>query len=216
MRTPAVRGLMVAGVMGAMVVGGVAAPASASTNDPSCFVAAINTARGSAGVASLATNAALALIAQTWSGSMAAVGQISHNLNLPNLAPSNWIALGENVGVGPSCDSLAQAFMNSPEHKANIMNPAYSSVGVGVVITADGTVYVTEDFMGTGSPAPAPAPKPAPAPVTPPAPAPSHTTPPAPVPVPVVVHTTAPAPKPAPKPAPVTPAGGGGGGGGGG
>ena len=203
MKTGAIRGLLVIGVMGATLGAGVLngiTPAFASTNDPSCFVAAINAARGSDGVGALATNPALAVIAQAWSGSMAAAGQISHNLNLPNVAPSTWMALGENVGVGPSCDALAQAFMNSPEHKANILNPAYSSVGVGVVVTADGTVYVTEDFMGTANPAPAPAPvhttSPVPAAVhtTPPAPAPVHTT----SPVPAVVHTVVPAPAPVP------------------
>ena len=211
MKTGAIRGLLVIGVMGATlgaaVLNGIT-PAFASTNDPSCFVAAINAARGSDGVGALATNPALAVIAQAWSGSMAAAGQISHNLNLPNVAPSTWMALGENVGVGPSCDALAQAFMNSPEHKANILNPAYSSVGVGVVITADGTVYVTEDFMGTANPAPAAVhttpPAPAPVHTTNPAPAAVHTTPPAPAPVhttspvPAAVHTVVPAPAPVP------------------
>ena len=41
--------------------------------------------------------------------------------------------------------------MNSPEHRKNILNSAFTTVGVGVVDSPDGTVWVTEDFMGTGA-----------------------------------------------------------------
>src|SRR5207249_6003284 len=59
----------------------------------------------------------------------------------------NWWAAGENVGMGPSCSSIQDAFMSSPGHKANILDRDYNQVGVGVSVK-DGTIYVTVDFAG--------------------------------------------------------------------
>jgi hypothetical protein len=204
---------MIAGTMGAFALHGLV-PAFAGTADQeSCFVSAINSARASAGVASLSVQGDLLAIARSWSQTMANAGSISHNPNLANVAPSNWQNLGENVGVGPSCDSLAQAFMNSPEHRKNILDPAFSTVGVGVVDSADGTIWVTEDFMGTGAAAvPVVAHVPAPVvsvtPLAPnvvvAAPAPTHVAPPAPAksaPAPLPSHVAA-VEKPAPLPTP--------------
>lgn len=212
MRHAAYRSLLLVTAIGAVAVHGLLPAAASTIDEESCFVSAINSARASAGVGSLGVNGALVTMARTWSATMAAAGYIYHNPNLTTLAPSNWLNLGENVGVGPTCDALAQAFMNSPEHRANILDPAFSSVGVGVVDTADGTIYVTEDFMGTGA-VPAPVvtvPVPAPV-VTAPAPVATHAAP-APVathaaPAPAATHAAAPAPKPVVStPAPSTPA----------
>ena len=214
-----IRALLTVGAMGAVVAQGMSmSPASATGSEESCFTSAINSARSAAGVAPLAVNGDLLGIARPWSQTMASAGHIFHNTNLANVAPSNWMNLGENVGMGPTCDSIAQAFMNSPEHKRNILDPAFSTVGVGVVDAADGTIFVTEDFMGAPAPAPAPAPKPVVQPVatTPvpkaPAPAPAAPAPvskapaAAPAPSPKVVAAKAPVKAAAPAPAPaVTP-----------
>ena len=41
---------------------------------------------------------------------------------------------------------MHQAFMNSPEHRKNILDPKFDSVGVAIV-TSDTTIFVTEVFM---------------------------------------------------------------------
>jgi Cysteine-rich secretory protein family len=149
---------MIAGTVGALALHG-PVPASASpTGDESCFLSAINAARTAAGAAPLSVQGDLLRIARSWSQTMATAGQLFHDSNLSKLAPSRWLALGENVGAGPTCDSIAQAFMNSTEHRRNILDPAFTTVGVGVVDAADGTVWVTEDFMGTGATLPVPVP----------------------------------------------------------
>jgi hypothetical protein len=202
---------MIAGTMGAVALQGIVPASAANAGAESCFVSAINAARSSAGVAPVGTNGDLLGVARVWSGTMATAGHIFHNTAIANLAPSTWESLGENVGVGPTCTAISQAFMNSPEHRRNILDPSYSSVGVGVVDAAGGVMYVTEDFMGTGGPsaqiahAPAPvkaAPAPAPAKAAPaPAPAPVKAAP-APVAVPKTATKAAPAPAPKPTPAP--------------
>src|SRR5204862_1717148 len=53
---------------------------------------------------------------------------------------------GENVGVGPNVDSLEDAFMNSPEHRANILDSDYTEIGIGTAVGKDGRLYVTQDF----------------------------------------------------------------------
>ncbi|HMC05600.1 MAG TPA: CAP domain-containing protein [Actinomycetota bacterium] len=146
----AVRSLLIAGAVGAVALHGFVPASASSAGDESCFLSAINAARSAAGAAPLAIQGDLLRISRVWSQTMATAAQLYHDPNLTKLAPSNWQALGENVGTGPTCDSLAQAFMNSPEHRRNILDPAFTTVGVGVVDSADGTVWVTEDFMGTG------------------------------------------------------------------
>ena len=56
----------------------------------------------------------------------------------------NWRAWGENVGVGPTPQSVEAAFMASPPHRANILGN-FTHMGVGVVI-ANGRIWVTERF----------------------------------------------------------------------
>jgi cell division septation protein DedD len=211
-----VRSLLIAGTLGAVALQSVVPASAANAGEESCFVSALNAARSSAGVAPLGINGDLLGIARAWSGTMARAGHIFHNTAIANVAPSNWQSLGENVGVGPTCGDIAQALMASPEHRRNILDPSYTSVGVGVVDAAGGVMYVTEDFMGTDgiSPqvvhVPAPAPAPAPVKATPapvkaaPAPAPAPVKA-APVPAPAAKATGAPAPAkaaPAPRPSP--------------
>jgi uncharacterized protein YkwD len=59
------------------------------------------------------------------------------------------VATGAGGGFG-SADEIAEKavaeLMNSPEHKRNILNPDYGREGVGVKITADDHIYLTQDF----------------------------------------------------------------------
>lgn len=54
-------------------------------------------------------------------------------------------AQGENVDLNQSIAGAQGALMQSPPHRANILDPDYDAVGVGV-IRAGGNVWVTEDF----------------------------------------------------------------------
>ena len=158
-----------------MVALGVAHPTAASAADAGTeaqFVASINSIRAQHGVAPLAVYGELTGIARDWSDQMAANGAISHNPNYSSEVSANWSKLGENVGVGYSEQDLMTAFVNSPAHYKNIVDPAYNYIGVGVSYGSDGKMYTTHDFMELDSaPAPQPDPTPAPAPRADPAPA---------------------------------------------
>jgi uncharacterized protein YkwD len=78
--------------------------------------------------------------ARAHSRAMASEGRIFHSHG-PSC--SYW---GENVGVtGGSIWGLHRAFMKSSAHRANVLNPLFRRVGVGVV-RASGVKWVTLDF----------------------------------------------------------------------
>lgn len=64
---------------------------------------------------------------------------------------TGWSTLGENVGVGGTVDSLEQAFLASPGHRANILYTQYRNVGIGVD-EALGQMWVTVLFESTNNP----------------------------------------------------------------
>lgn len=42
--------------------------------------------------------------------------------------------------------SIVDVWMNSPGHRENILTPAYYSQGIGIAISSDDKVFITEDF----------------------------------------------------------------------
>jgi len=56
-----------------------------------------------------------------------------------------FVNAGENVVSAQDAVSAHDALMGSSEHRANIMNPAFNSIGLGI-IESDKQLWVTEDF----------------------------------------------------------------------
>ncbi len=54
---------------------------------------------------------------------------------------------GENLAFNESVYAAQQAFMHSPEHKANILNANYTQVGLGIVEASRGRVFVVQEFI---------------------------------------------------------------------
>jgi len=129
-----------------LLLGVGAVPANAgSKRDEAEFVNRINTVRANQGLARLKINANLTDKARKWAGRMAAQDRIWHS-NLRDGVSARWQKLGENVGMGPSVAALHEAFVKSPRHYANLVDPAFRYVGLGVV-TVDGRSFVSEVFM---------------------------------------------------------------------
>jgi uncharacterized protein YkwD len=59
-----------------------------------------------------------------------------------------FIEIGENVAVSDTFDAafIHQGFMESPEHRDNVLNPKYDTVGIGVVYSKDQEYFVAQDF----------------------------------------------------------------------
>lgn len=125
-------------------------PASASVDTGSDEVALagmINAERAAAGLAPLALEGILFDSARSWSAAQAAAGDLSHDASFfAGNRPSGAGAIAENVAYNMSAATIHARLMASPAHRANILNPAFNSVGVGEVVAADGRIFVTERF----------------------------------------------------------------------
>jgi uncharacterized protein YkwD len=61
----------------------------------------------------------------------------------------SWSTWGENVGVtGGTAWDVQRAFMNSPAHRANILNNRFRRVAVGTYRDGRGLLWVTIFFYG--------------------------------------------------------------------
>ena len=120
--------------------------ASAAPTDEQGFVERLNALRTSRGLAPLVVDARLTDVARAWSSSMAALNVMSHNPLLSVQVPSGWRALGENVGYGPSVQSIHDALVASPPHFANMTDSKFNTVGIGVVWNGP-KLWVTQVFM---------------------------------------------------------------------
>ena len=124
----------------------------------------------------------------------------------------SYLSAGENIGwtagsESASPDNINNAFMNSPEHRANILNRNFNQAGMGVAggTTSDtccagaSTIMYTEIFRQVSTSAPKPPPPPPPPPPTSKPPS-TQSSPKPPVlrtsPPPVVVPRNSPAPSP--------------------
>jgi uncharacterized protein YkwD len=112
-----------------------------------------NQARSQAGLPSLTLDSGLSQAARIHAEAMFAVRQLSHQFagepSLPQrLAGATRLQLdqeGENVALDFDAASGHQHLMLSPPHRANLLNPAYNVVGMGVIRSGD-RLYIVQDF----------------------------------------------------------------------
>jgi uncharacterized protein YkwD len=118
-----------------------------------------NVERAAAGVAPLSGNPQLTLAAQSYADVMADTGCFGHGCGpVPTLSgrataagDARWGFLGENVAAGqPTPERAVAAWMASPTHRANLLNPEFTLLGVG---QARGGVYGTYWTQEFGVPA---------------------------------------------------------------
>ena len=107
----------------------------------------VNQTRAANGLPALQFNTMLYLKAQGWADHLARQGYLSHSRLADANWSTTWTKLGENVGVAYSIEGVHNAFMNSPSHRANIVDRSYNKIGTGVHVSADGRVWVVQEFM---------------------------------------------------------------------
>ncbi|HUR22586.1 MAG TPA: CAP domain-containing protein [Acidimicrobiales bacterium] len=141
-----------AGIVAVATVAVGIAPAGADAGDAARLLSLTNQVRSSRSLGSLTVDAELSAVAQRWAATLAAQGVLSHNAALPSQV-TGWKSLGENVGVGGTVDAIHNGFLASPTHLENLVDPAFTRVGFGIV-RPDARIFVVEVFM---KPAPTPA-----------------------------------------------------------
>lgn len=125
--------------------------------DPAASVAAMaNAARASDGLRALARDARLDRAALAHSQAMQKLGRVAHDANdgtpgeRARAAGVDATLVGENVAHARTVEHAHRALWASPSHRANLLEPNYDSVGVGVTEDADGSVWVSELFAKLG------------------------------------------------------------------
>ena len=105
----------------------------------------VNQERTSRGISPLVFDTALRDVGRAHSADMFTRGYFSHYTPeghdpFDRMAEANitYQYAGENLALAPNTDLAMQGLMNSPGHKANILNPHFKKVGIGII---DGGVY---------------------------------------------------------------------------
>jgi len=96
----------------------------------------INEQRTEHGLPRLAPSTKLDRSAQGWTDSMVDSDEFTHGaafMDRISATGFDWTTVGENIATGyETPSSVVRAWMNSPGHCANILDPAYREVGTGV------------------------------------------------------------------------------------
>lgn len=135
------------------------AGAAADGHDPAAeasLVEVTNRFRAAHGLPPLAVDAALRSQARRWARHLATTSTLAHDPDLGTGVVRPWSLVGENVGRGPGVADLHAAFVASPTHRANLLDPGYTRIGVGALRGSDGRLYVVVRFLAPpGGTAPA-------------------------------------------------------------
>jgi uncharacterized protein YkwD len=100
-----------------------------------------NQERAKAGLGPLAISQQLTSAAQGYAEVLATSGCFAHTCGpVPDMVGRSeragyhaWTTLGENIAAGQrSPEEVVKQWMDSPGHRTNILNPAFTEIGVGV------------------------------------------------------------------------------------
>jgi uncharacterized protein YkwD len=107
-----------------------------------------NVQRTSRGLRPLAFSACADGYADSWAGSLSRAGALSHQPLRPILTACRAPGVGENVAFGNvTPEQLVAMWMASPGHRANLLKPGFTHIGVGAVTVAGGRVYGVQVFL---------------------------------------------------------------------
>lgn len=150
--------------LGALVVAAVLLPGNvrpAQATGPGVAVEVrlaelVNAERARAGVPPLRLDVRLVAPARDWSTQMSGRGVLEHDPGLASDTPPGAWASTENVGRTTNADAagaLHQAFMQSSQHRANILDERLTDFGTGVTVNGRDT-WVTQRFTAGSSAGP--------------------------------------------------------------
>jgi len=115
----------------------------------------VNQERQRQGLAPLVADAKLTQLARQKSQDMVNKNYFSHTsptygspFDMMKAAGVRYRTAGENIACAPSTTRAHDALMNSPGHRANILNPAFTHVGIGIVKGGSCGMMFTQMFIG--------------------------------------------------------------------
>ena len=138
------------------------------------FVALVNAERAGRGLSTLTLDPMLTATARAHSEEMCSADYFDHHSPTPGLSSPmdrylssarqlglpqpEYLLVGENIYYCSVCsdiynvDYAHRALMASPGHRANILEPRFAKIGVGVYRSARGEFWVTEMFSRDRTP----------------------------------------------------------------
>jgi uncharacterized protein YkwD len=113
----------------------------------------VNDERTSRGLPRLSANSRLDRSAQGWTNTMMRIGNLTHGNDFAariSAVGYDWQTAGENIATGfDTPRAVVAAWMGSPGHCRNILNPSFADIGIGLNaggIDGSGGATWTQDF----------------------------------------------------------------------
>lgn len=131
------------------------APPTSDTSYRGRLLTLVNEARAREGLSPVSANDALNRAAQSYAETMRDTNCFSHTCQpVPDFVRraelagySPWRTLGENIAYGyQTADAVFNGWMNSPGHRANILNGAFRDMGVGMASGGANGPYWAQEF----------------------------------------------------------------------
>ena len=114
-------------------------------NQEQRLLGSVNALRSTVGVPTLAENHQVSQRAEQWAATLANEGGLRHS-DLKRL-PVPFTKAAENVVKAGSLDEAHRLLANSAPHRANMVDPAFTHIGIGTARGADGMIYAVEIFV---------------------------------------------------------------------
>ena len=119
-------------------------------------VSLVNKERAAQGLSALTADSRLTRLAQLKAEDMAKNKYFSHTsptygsaFDMMKTYGVSYDTAGENIATGQkTAEAVMEGWMNSQGHRANILNSAYTGIGVGYAKSSDGTTYWVQIFKG--------------------------------------------------------------------
>jgi uncharacterized protein YkwD len=133
------------------------AAAQGAVDEATALLRMTNAARDSSGLGELVRDAQLDQLAVEQARAMQASQQLAHDLGTGG--PSERVAraglqplsVGENLATANTLINAHRALWSSPSHRGAMLEPRFTSVGIGVVTAEDRSIWVCELFANFGS-----------------------------------------------------------------
>jgi len=115
------------------------------------YVNRVNVLRGSRGLNALTVDDNMEDLARGHTHDMVVRQELHHTPDLFGGVSVSWQKLGENVGFGSNTATVWAAFVASPPHLENLVDPSFDRIGVGVEVDPSGLQWTTHRFLQTKS-----------------------------------------------------------------
>lgn len=117
------------------------------------MLALVNEERTKRGLKPLQADAELTPVARSHSQDMFARGYFSHYtpegkdpFDRMKAGGIKYMAAGENLALGQTLRICHEGLMNSPGHRANILNPSYGRLGIGILDGGSYGLMISQEF----------------------------------------------------------------------